>query len=371
MSIKIIHIHRAELYNKVWEEPVMKVAEEYGISGNALKKICNKLNVPVPYNGYWRRLETKHDVFQPPLPHLKPGEKEIYELKIEKKEENILSDKYRTLIEQEENPDNKIIVKKKLTQEHFLIKKTREILKTAHLDNGLLRIWREEILNISVSPKNLSRALRIFNTLLFELEKRGFIISIDKNYHDRPVTTLLFDGISVDIELRELLRIERVKKERSYFSKNQFEYERKLIPTGILKLEIKNFWNNGTTRIVKDKKNTLLEDQLNFFIICIYRCVNYEINKNIKWEAERKIREEEERIIKLKLEEEKREQEKTERLFELAEEFRKYDAARQFVDLVENSLLTNNELSADKKDWIVWARSKIEQRNPIKNIFEP
>jgi len=43
---------RAELYKKVWERPMIKVAAELQISDVGLKKICLRHEVPVPGRGY-------------------------------------------------------------------------------------------------------------------------------------------------------------------------------------------------------------------------------------------------------------------------------------------------------------------------------
>ncbi len=62
---------REELYRQVWEKPLMKVAEEYGVSAVALGKTCRKLSVPVPGRGYWAKLAHGHAAMKkPPLPKL-------------------------------------------------------------------------------------------------------------------------------------------------------------------------------------------------------------------------------------------------------------------------------------------------------------
>lgn len=48
-------ITREELYRLVWESPIIRLAADYGISGTGLKKICDRLEVPVPPRGYWAR----------------------------------------------------------------------------------------------------------------------------------------------------------------------------------------------------------------------------------------------------------------------------------------------------------------------------
>lgn len=37
---------REELYGAVWTTPLSRLAEEYGISGNGLAKICDRENIP-------------------------------------------------------------------------------------------------------------------------------------------------------------------------------------------------------------------------------------------------------------------------------------------------------------------------------------
>lgn len=54
--MKKVTISREELYKEVWSIPMNKLAEKYSLSGNGLKKICLKHNIPVPYLGYWQRL---------------------------------------------------------------------------------------------------------------------------------------------------------------------------------------------------------------------------------------------------------------------------------------------------------------------------
>jgi hypothetical protein len=62
---------REELYRKVWERPVLKVAEEYGVSAVALGKTCRKLSVPVPGRGYWAKVAHGHKGAKKlPLPKL-------------------------------------------------------------------------------------------------------------------------------------------------------------------------------------------------------------------------------------------------------------------------------------------------------------
>jgi hypothetical protein len=56
MPKESIKFARAELYDKIWSTPATKLAEEFGISGRGLGKMCARLNIPVRPRGYWAKL---------------------------------------------------------------------------------------------------------------------------------------------------------------------------------------------------------------------------------------------------------------------------------------------------------------------------
>lgn len=292
MVNKKIILKREELYERIWQTPMIKIAEEYSISGNGLKKICGKLKIPVPPVGYWQKLAYGYNVKKPPLPEIDENELEKYELSTIKKPDFPLDEKYRILIEAESNPNNKIKVKKQLSRYHPLISLTRNALKGEKPDSdGLLRSIRSEILAIAVSPKNFNRAIRIFNTLLLELEKRKFQIRIEMNYLERNETFFIRDNQKIQIELRETLKMNKSKIDKTKYPWKSYEYERVFIPTGELRLEIKNVYGGSLKKVLNDQVNKPLEEQLNDFIINIYKSINYHNFKDKELEKERRIEE--------------------------------------------------------------------------------
>ena len=50
-------VTREQLYEQVWSVPMWTLCEKYGLSDNGLRKICRRLNVPVPTRGYWAKVE--------------------------------------------------------------------------------------------------------------------------------------------------------------------------------------------------------------------------------------------------------------------------------------------------------------------------
>lgn len=69
----VIH-EREKLCGEVWAEPVVKVAEWYGVSDAALAKTCRKLRVPLPPCGHWAKGKVGKALRRPGLPPLKKGE---------------------------------------------------------------------------------------------------------------------------------------------------------------------------------------------------------------------------------------------------------------------------------------------------------
>lgn len=68
-----IRLDREELFEFVWSKPVDTLAKEWGLSGPGLKKICRRLDVPVPPRGYWAKLQAGKPVERPRLPVLPTG----------------------------------------------------------------------------------------------------------------------------------------------------------------------------------------------------------------------------------------------------------------------------------------------------------
>lgn len=55
---------RRELYDLVWSKPILKLAEEFGLSDRGLAKKCDRHRVPCPPRGYWAKLAAGKKVKQ-------------------------------------------------------------------------------------------------------------------------------------------------------------------------------------------------------------------------------------------------------------------------------------------------------------------
>ena len=55
MSYKTIRFERTTLFEQVWEKPMATLAAEYGLSDVGLRKICKRLCILLPPQGYHLR----------------------------------------------------------------------------------------------------------------------------------------------------------------------------------------------------------------------------------------------------------------------------------------------------------------------------
>jgi DNA-binding response OmpR family regulator len=69
------------LYEEVWNAPVIRVAEKYGVSDVAIHKVCKSMSIPTPPNGYWTKLKFGKEVKKEPLPPVLNGQSIKYGIK--------------------------------------------------------------------------------------------------------------------------------------------------------------------------------------------------------------------------------------------------------------------------------------------------
>src|SRR5580700_11221729 len=62
------NLTREELYAKIWQTPVTRLAQEFAISDVALAKRCKREGIPLPPRGYWAKVAAGQAMEKPALP---------------------------------------------------------------------------------------------------------------------------------------------------------------------------------------------------------------------------------------------------------------------------------------------------------------
>lgn len=62
-----IQLTRAELYQRIWETPLIRVAAEFGVTNFLLASLCHRHGIPTPSSGHWSKLAHGKPTKQPAL----------------------------------------------------------------------------------------------------------------------------------------------------------------------------------------------------------------------------------------------------------------------------------------------------------------
>ncbi|TIO48891.1 MAG: hypothetical protein E5X80_26175 [Mesorhizobium sp.] len=167
-----MQLTRLELYKRVCDRPLSKVAPELGISGTALAAICKQYQVPYPGSGYWTR---KSLGLAADLPALPEALDEIIEItpstpkpRPKRTPEEIAARKTTRLAKPARPAHHPLLFG---VEEH--LRKTRDIK-----DGEFLRPYKRILPDLISSEAALLRALSIANDLYLALHKQGYRVHI-------------------------------------------------------------------------------------------------------------------------------------------------------------------------------------------------
>ncbi|MAO15934.1 MAG: hypothetical protein CMH44_03515 [Muricauda sp.] len=352
-------ISRKELYELVWSKPLTTLANEFSYSDNGIRKICIKHSIPLPKAGYWSKVKYNKKVAKMPLPKLKEEAIPI-ELSIREEDEDCgtHSNSIRAKVRKEIEQDSKLsfAVPDKLSNPHVLIRKTKMDLKDKRpreWGNGQgLLIPSQGVLNVSVSKKSLSRALKIMDRLIKLLEKRGHKIEVGNT------TNVIIDGESVKIRLKEMVK--RVPRNDSKWDRTE------LVPSGILSIRADSRWSSE--HMWKESSDKPLEGQLSKILISLETRAMESKARSLEFEEQNRKWKEELRKEKEAEKQKADEQDNTIELFQIATRWKKAKDLREYIEAVKNHAIKSDSMTEEKREWIQWATNKANWMDPIVNL---
>lgn len=178
-----IRVTRKDLYDLVWSEPMLSLSKKYKISDNGLRKICKRMNIPLPKAGHWMKLQFGKKVRIIPFPESFEGEATIT-LSLRTDDEKKDTESLSFLTKQIKNdPALSLIVPDKLSHPDKLIIEARQHLtsKDTFIYQGMVSRSRDG-LDIKVTPKNINRALLFMDTLIKALRARKHEIILKNGF---------------------------------------------------------------------------------------------------------------------------------------------------------------------------------------------
>lgn len=369
MPAVTVTYRREELYAAVWREPAREVAKRYGMSSNALGKICERLQVPTPTRGYWARRGVGIISPTPPLPPL--SSTAASELTVVRKGRR--PDRARiaaSILEGRAVMGAPIVVPAQLRDPHPLVYTALTLLSDAPLNNGLASCREERCLDIVVAPHILERVGRIMNTLILALEERGLPVEVTEvlpeDVADREarsnVTRVLVGGEWIRFGVVERLRQHRAPWNaeppsglRGMERELWFHWNRprmQLVPSGKPLLMIKEpdvgvqvSWGDGKKR---------LEARLNDFVKQLFVVVEA---KKQAHQADHSWRETYEQESRRNREARAQAEEEAHRIAVVRDALARWREARDLRQLVHE--LRSMQAGAEP-EWLDWAASYAE-----------
>lgn len=367
---KPVRVTRDDLYRRVWETPMSRLAVQYGISGNGLAKICKRLQVPYPPRGHWAKKAAGKKTIRYELPapnddtpleviiSATPPQPKLPKLAPE------IQEKAETARAQAE----KMLVSKRLTKPHPIIARW---LADHERRKQEARRERDPWIKCMGMPKEFSpterRQHRILNALFKEIERQGGRI---KEGDQRQLYAEVH-GEAIAFQIREKQKQVRrplTEDERRWHTRTDRDWKPELQPTGKLVFVIKTWLrSNGLQTEWLEKDATpmemLLPDIVATFaaagpLLAEQRRQRDEVERQQRI-AESK-RYEEQKLVKL-------DENRWRRFVEVAHQWNDAEIARAFIAQVkrlnydEDEYVAGNPLGA----WLAWAEEHTCSADPL------
>ncbi|WP_232252224.1 hypothetical protein [Pseudomonas frederiksbergensis] len=357
---------RAKLLEEVWSEPVQVVAPRHGLSDVGLKKLCSRLQLPTPPRGYWAKVKAGKRV--PPRPKLREYTGHHGYLyrpaappSVQDSVTEVVDSRLQRVLSFEQQPENQIVVPERIKVWHPVVATAREALGRPIIDQRGMPQTRGNGLNIAVSPALQTRALKVADTLLKALEKRGYIVQQGKHqvevvmFGDALRLRLYEPSLRSDYVPSATQLAEKAKGEWSYWPKWQFT------PSGRLQVMA----DDGYGGKITDSNRHSVEQQLNKLIgLMATRAVGFLVRneRQVIEDAERQ------RVRDMVLERKRRQDVEKQRLAKLevdAQNWRRAQAIREYLNALEQSA-EQQKLSTEQLELLRWGHAKADWLDPLK-----
>ena len=364
---------RDALYTLVWSTPMTKAAAGFGISGNGLAKICDRLDVPYPPRGYWAKKAAGKPVVTFRLPERKaetPNSVTISPSVPVAKSPLIDAVAQDAALAAQQNA---LDVPDRLIRPHQVIARWIDRRRERYLESKQ-RGWGGHL-----HPKDFSnseqRQHRILNTFFKALEQRGFKIQ----QGERQRLEAKFEGETISFQIREKQKQTRrplTPDESKYAWHREKGYVQELKPSGILAFSITTYLPSGLKREWIEKGSRTLESQLPE-IVATFVAAGPALIEQTKQRKEAEVlrREAEHRRYE---EQQRRKQDdnRWRRFVEMSQTWRELELAGHFLSELRAQNI-DPEAQIDGRsvqDWIAWAQMQLTNRDLVaagpKRIFE-
>jgi hypothetical protein len=276
-----VTLTREELYALVWELPMIRLGERFGISGTGLAKICKRLGIPYPPGGHWMKVAAGKSSPIIVLPPAAGGVEDRVTIAPWSAKQDARKPEVVAALAAASAAKPPIAVKERLAQPHAIIAKwLADHERRAKEARAERDSWRRGLMMPTPFTDVDRRRHRVLDALLKSLEREGISLS-DEGRWQLSATR---GGDAIEFQLRE--RFKQVRRvptadEKRWHSSREFVQE--LQPTGALMFEIKTYLPSGLTRTWREAEEKPLEGSLPSILQTVLAAFRF--SKNDDWNA--------------------------------------------------------------------------------------
>lgn len=355
-------VSREELYALVWTTPMVRLGDQFGLSGNGLAKICRRLDVPYPPRGWWAKKAAGHKVRQAPLPKPKPGIPPAARIVARVRwSENSMTD-----LAPLHEAIGVIAVPERLTRAHPVIaawraehKRRREAAARTR-DPWMGRGW-----SVPDFTEMEKKGHRVLHALLKALEKAGATVADgDKKGHVFATVA----GERIELEIREKLK--QVKRPLNEDEKRWYSDQKRLVTelvgTGRLHVVIHTWTSGGFRREWLESDAHPIETLLPDIAATVLAMGPHLAELRRKREEEAQFAEERRRQAEEERRRARRDASRWRRFVELARASDEVRQARAFLLELQRLPITD-EMVGDRRldEWLTWAEARAATSDPL------
>jgi hypothetical protein len=338
---------RNELYNLVWSTPMTKLAKQYSITDYELRKVCQRMNIPLPKSGHWEKLRLGKIVEVVDLPMDYSGV-QLVSLSLPEESTNTQDVLFLKRKTDSEKIDPAFIVPDKLTNPDKLIMAASQKLKARRDPNFSYQDFEKfpSTLNISVEKENEARALKFMDSFIKVVRSRGHKFITEDNVQ------LVIGEEKIKLCLRELSKRVTIQEKWRHTQ---------LIPTGKLTLIATFYW---THEITWKDSSTPLESQLQKIVGKLEERSEEEKDRRLEIEKGWAERDEEDRKRKEREATIINELSEFKKLFLRVKRWKEASYIRDYLKDFEVRAMQKGGLKDEEKYWLDWARKKADWFDP-------
>lgn len=365
---KATTVSREALFRQVWETPMSRLARDYGISGNGLAKICDRLRVPYPPRGYWAKKAAGKKVVQFRLPDAEEGTPQAATIvptppPVPPPE---IPSEIKQKLDAGKERVGAIVVPDRLVRPHPIV---AAWLAERDQQRKQARLERDPWLR-GMGPPDWTdserRQHRLLSALFHAAERNGVRVK----QLDHFTTFFEVSGERVDFKLREKHRQVRTSKAADEVKRllpGERSWRQELQPTGVLCFSIENHLPALPRRLWSDTVGQELENQLGDVLAGLLLAGPLLVEQRRRREEEERHRREEEHRRQQAAERKRLDDNRWRRFTELAARWKRADEARRFLSALEQYPAAVECLADGSPiaDWLAWARDRLAEYDPM------